>query len=117
MQSVNILSQALEQYEGTYVVISHDRHFVSRVANKIWYIEDYQIKQYPGTYEEYEWWRAEKEEKERRSGNPGMRPKKQAPAKPCIRKRKAGLWPQLQERPAGEELEKQITELGKRKAA
>lgn len=56
MQSVNILIQALDQYEGTYVVVSHDRHFVSQVANKIWYIEDEQIKEYPGTYDEYETW-------------------------------------------------------------
>ena len=56
MQSVNILIQALDQYEGTYVVVSHDRHFVSQVANKIWYIEDQQIKEYPGTYDEYETW-------------------------------------------------------------
>ncbi|MDJ1481223.1 ABC-F family ATP-binding cassette domain-containing protein [Cytophagaceae bacterium YF14B1] len=61
MQSVSILIQALEQYEGTYVVISHDRHFVSHVANKIWFIEDYQIKEYPGTYDEFETWYAERE--------------------------------------------------------
>ena len=60
MQSVNILIQALEQYEGTYVVVSHDRYFVSNIANKIWYIEDEQIKEYPGTYDEYEWWMEEK---------------------------------------------------------
>ena len=60
MQSVNILIQALEQYEGTYVVVSHDRYFVSQIANKIWYIEDEQIKQYPGTYDEYEWWLEER---------------------------------------------------------
>jgi ATP-binding cassette subfamily F protein 3 len=60
IQSVNILIQALQQYEGSYVVVSHDRHFVSHVANKIWYIEDYQIKEYPGTFEEYEIWQAER---------------------------------------------------------
>ena len=60
MQSVSILIQALEQYEGTFVVISHDRHFVSHVANKIWYIEDYQLKEYPGTYDEYEQWNADR---------------------------------------------------------
>lgn len=62
MQSVNILIQALEQYEGTYVVVSHDRYFVSQIANKIWYIEDEQIKEYPGTYDEYEWWMEERKE-------------------------------------------------------
>ncbi|WP_234735049.1 ABC-F family ATP-binding cassette domain-containing protein [Tellurirhabdus bombi] len=60
MQSVNILIQALDQYEGTYVVVSHDRYFVSQIANKIWYIEDEQIKEYPGTYDEYEWWMEER---------------------------------------------------------
>ncbi|MCF0053801.1 ABC-F family ATP-binding cassette domain-containing protein [Dyadobacter sp. LJ53] len=56
MQSVNILIQALQQYEGSYIVVSHDRYFVENIANKIWYIEDHEIKQYPGTYHEYETW-------------------------------------------------------------
>jgi ATP-binding cassette subfamily F protein 3 len=56
MQSVNILIQALQQYEGTFVVISHDRHFVASIANKIWYIEGRQIKEYPGTYDEFVYW-------------------------------------------------------------
>jgi ATP-binding cassette, subfamily F, member 3 len=55
--SENILIQALQQYQGSFVVVSHNRHFVNQVANKIWYIEDHQIKEYPGTYEEYEYWR------------------------------------------------------------
>ena len=56
MLSVGILVQALQQYEGTFLVVSHDRHFITKVANKIWWIEDYQLKEYPGTYEEYQWW-------------------------------------------------------------
>ncbi len=59
--SENILIQALQQYQGTFIVVSHNRHFVSQVANKIWYIEDHQIKEYPGTYEEYEYWRKKNE--------------------------------------------------------
>lgn len=55
--SENILIQALQQYQGSFVVVSHNRHFISQIANKIWYIEDKQIKEYPGTYEEYEYWR------------------------------------------------------------
>jgi ATP-binding cassette, subfamily F, member 3 len=55
--SENILIQALQQYKGSFVVVSHNRHFVSQIANKIWYIEDKQIKEYPGTYDEYEYWR------------------------------------------------------------
>ncbi|MBO3697643.1 ABC-F family ATP-binding cassette domain-containing protein [Roseivirga sp. E12] len=59
--SVNILTQALQQYEGTFVIVSHDRHFVSQIANKIWYIEDGELKVYPGTYDEYEYWQSQKE--------------------------------------------------------
>jgi len=59
--SENILIQALQQYQGTFVVVSHNRHFVNQVANKIWYIEDHQIKEYPGTYDEYEYWRKKNE--------------------------------------------------------
>lgn len=59
--SENILIQALQQYQGTFVVVSHNRHFISQVANKIWYIEDYQIKEYPGTYEEYDYWKKKRE--------------------------------------------------------
>jgi ATP-binding cassette, subfamily F, member 3 len=55
--SENILIQALQQYKGSFVVVSHNRHFISQIANKIWYIEDRQIKEYPGTYEEYEYWK------------------------------------------------------------
>ena len=56
MVSENILIQALQQYQGTFVIVSHNRHFLSEVANKIWYIEDQEIKVYPGTYAEYEYW-------------------------------------------------------------
>lgn len=55
--SENILIQALQQYQGSFIVVSHNRHFISQVANKIWYIEDKQIKEYPGTYDEYNYWR------------------------------------------------------------
>src|SRR5882672_6683553 len=55
--SENILIQALQQYKGSFVVVSHNRYFISQIANKIWYIDNHQIKEYPGTYEEYEYWR------------------------------------------------------------
>jgi ATP-binding cassette, subfamily F, member 3 len=60
IQSVNILIQALKQYEGTFTVVSHDRYLLDNVANKIWFIEDQQIKEYPGTYAEYEEWLAKR---------------------------------------------------------
>lgn len=75
--SENILIQALQQYQGSFVVVSHNRHFVSQVANKIWYIENHEIKEYPGTYDEYEYWRKSTEQT---AAKPEAPPKKQQPA-------------------------------------
>ncbi len=55
MQSVGILIKVLQEYEGTFIIVSHDRFFLSEVANKIWWIEDHQVKEYPGPYDEYEY--------------------------------------------------------------
>ncbi|MFN0291991.1 ABC-F family ATP-binding cassette domain-containing protein [Pedobacter helvus] len=60
IQSVNILIQALQQYEGTFISVSHDRYFLDHVANKIWFIEEDKIKEYPGTYAEFEEWDAKR---------------------------------------------------------
>jgi ATP-binding cassette subfamily F protein 3 len=54
------LIQALQQYEGTVIVVSHDRYFLDNIANKIWFIENKKIKEYPGTYQEYEEWNAKR---------------------------------------------------------
>jgi len=56
MQSTDILVQALNNYTGTAIFVSHDRHFITRVANKIWWIEDHQLKEYLGSYAEYKYW-------------------------------------------------------------
>jgi ATP-binding cassette subfamily F protein 3 len=59
--SIQVLIQALNAYEGTYIIVSHDRWFLQQVANKIWFIEEKKLKEYPGTYEEYEHWKAKRE--------------------------------------------------------
>ncbi len=53
----------MQQYQGSFVTVSHNRHFVSNIANKIWYIENHELKEYPGTYDEYEYWRKKNEAK------------------------------------------------------
>ncbi len=57
IQSIEVLIQALQQYEGSFVLVSHDRYFVSEVATKIWWIEDEMIREYPGTYQEFLYWK------------------------------------------------------------
>ena len=60
--SVNILIQALQQYKGSFVLVSHDRFFISEVANKIWYIDEGVIKEYPGNFVEYQIWKKNQDE-------------------------------------------------------
>ncbi|HEY5371656.1 MAG TPA: ABC-F family ATP-binding cassette domain-containing protein [Hanamia sp.] len=60
MHSVDLLIEALNKYEGSYILVSHDRYFVNKTANKIWEIEDYKIKEFVGTYDELERWKLER---------------------------------------------------------
>ena len=57
IHSVDLLIGALNNYEGSIVFVSHDRHFVSKIANKIWEIEDHKIIEFKGTYAEWEDWK------------------------------------------------------------
>lgn len=54
ISSVNMLIQALNKFEGTYVLVSHDRYFIQNTANKIWEIEDGKISIFDGNYSEWE---------------------------------------------------------------
>ena len=56
MHSVELLAEALNKYEGSYILVSHDRYFISKTANKIWEIVDNQIKEFKGTYQEWIEW-------------------------------------------------------------
>lgn len=60
MHSVDLLIEALNKYEGSYILVSHDRYFVNKTANKIWEIENYKIKEFVGTYDEWERWKQER---------------------------------------------------------
>ncbi len=53
--TVESLSQALAEYSGTLIAVSHDRDFISRVATKILQIQNGQVLVYPGSYEDYAW--------------------------------------------------------------
>lgn len=69
IQSIEVLVQALQDYEGSFVLVSHDRYFVSQVANKIWWIEDEKINEYPGTYEEFTFWKAQRDAEKQKPQN------------------------------------------------
>ncbi len=57
LHSTELLIVALNRYQGSFILVSHDRYFISKTANKIWEIIDYQIKEFKGPYEEYVEWK------------------------------------------------------------
>jgi ATP-binding cassette subfamily F protein 3 len=75
IHSVDLLVEALNKYEGSLILVSHDRYFISRLANKIWEIEDKKIVEFKGTYAEWEDW------KERRLKDAQSKKNEPAPVK------------------------------------
>lgn len=53
LPSVEVLEEALREFRGTLLVISHDRYFLNRVVDEIYAIEEGQLVHYPGNYDDY----------------------------------------------------------------
>jgi len=51
--SVEALIQALKQYEGSLVFISHDVHFIRKLAESTWHISDGDVTKFSGGYDYY----------------------------------------------------------------
>jgi ATP-binding cassette subfamily F protein 3 len=58
IQSQEILQTVLEQFDGTIVMVSHDRYLVDRLATQIWEIRDGHLVVYNGRYADYQLSRA-----------------------------------------------------------
>ena len=53
LEAIEALVEALRAYDGTLILVSHDRWFVSELADRIIEIEPYGIEDFRGTYDEY----------------------------------------------------------------
>ena len=80
MVTVELLAEALTKYDGTIILVSHDRYFISKTANKIWEIEDEKIIEFKGDYKEWLEWKermakqkAQQAEPAKASGNKDSR--------------------------------------------
>jgi ATP-binding cassette subfamily F protein 3 len=60
LDSKDVLLDALEDFGGTLIFVSHDRYFVDKLATKIIHVGGGGIEVYPGTYEQFLWSRAER---------------------------------------------------------
>ena len=55
IKSKNVLIDALQQYEGTFIIVSHDRHFLDEVVEKVWRVGGGDVQTFIGNYAEYRW--------------------------------------------------------------
>jgi ATP-binding cassette subfamily F protein 3 len=69
LHSCELLIEALNNYQGTLMLVSHDRHFIAKTANKIWEIVDQEIKEFKGGYEEWVAWKERMARQKATAGN------------------------------------------------
>lgn len=130
IHSVDLLVEALNKYEGTIVLVSHDRYFISRIANKIWDMEDHKIREFKGTYAEYEDWKERKAKADAALLKEGKQPVKETAVKaeqpkpvaqPAVNNQNSGIDKELKkeltkQKTLFKQLEEKIAELNKKKA-
>ncbi len=81
MHSVELLADALTKYEGSLILVSHDRYFISKTANKIWEIVDHEIKEFKGSYDEWVAWNERMAKQQATNGKKDVVEKKEEPKK------------------------------------
>jgi ATP-binding cassette, subfamily F, member 3 len=59
LHSQGVLLQALQDFGGTVIFVSHDRQFVRELATAVLHIEDGRVKHHPCDYEQFRWRQAE----------------------------------------------------------
>ncbi|HTC48819.1 MAG TPA: ABC-F family ATP-binding cassette domain-containing protein [Candidatus Aquilonibacter sp.] len=55
LRAKDVLLEALMEYTGTVVFVSHDRYFIDKLATRVFEIGDGKVEVYPGNYEDYLW--------------------------------------------------------------
>jgi ATP-binding cassette, subfamily F, member 3 len=108
MATVELLAEALTKYDGSIILVSHDRYFISKTANKIWEIEDEQIIEFKGDYNEWVEW------KERMAKQKAANPEvpKQAP-KPVEKKVESVVVKEIKTGPIDKDQQKLVQKLQK----
>ncbi|PWH85632.1 ABC-F family ATP-binding cassette domain-containing protein [Brumimicrobium oceani] len=96
IQSKAVLKQALKQYEGTFIIVSHDREFLEGLTNRIWDIENKQLKIHHYTVQEYLAKKSEAFEQAQQQGKSNKtKAKEEAAAKVKAEEEKAAAKPAL----------------------
>jgi ATPase subunit of ABC transporter with duplicated ATPase domains len=53
LEAINALNIALQKYDGTVLLVTHDHDVVDEVATRIWHFENHEIEDFKGPYAEY----------------------------------------------------------------
>ena len=77
------IEEAVEEYGGNLLFVSHDRWFIEKFATRIWMLEDGQITDFKGTYSEFRAFRERQEQlKNARTSPEPEKPKEDRPRRP-----------------------------------
>ena len=98
LDSKDVLLEALEDFGGTLIFVSHDRYFVDRLATKIVAVGHGAVEVYPGTYEQFLWSRTAREQSRAAAETRPAAPAAPAPAAPgptpgAVRKPRSAVAP------------------------
>jgi ATP-binding cassette subfamily F protein 3 len=74
LRAKDVLQEALRNYSGTLVFVSHDRAFLDAVATRVFEIREGTLRIYPGNYEDYLWQTAREAEVQTANGSPSSPP-------------------------------------------
>jgi ATP-binding cassette subfamily F protein 3 len=125
LDSKDVLLEALEDFGGTLIFVSHDRYFVDKLATKIVEVGRGTIEVYPGTYQEFLWSKrarataaaapppkpAQTSRPKSAPLAPPAAPKAAAPSRPSREEQKRADAETRKKRRALEERQKRITDL------
>jgi len=79
LDSKDVLLEALEDYGGTLIFVSHDRYFVEKLANRVVEVGGGEAHSYPGRYDEFLWSKGQ-----RKGPAPANQPSPPRPGKPGV---------------------------------
>ena len=88
MDSRAVLTEALRQFEGSVVFISHDRHLINAIGTKVIEVRDGRLTHYPGDWEYYQWKKAQEAAPAAAPCRPGRRAAGAAPQAAAARPRR-----------------------------
>jgi ATP-binding cassette subfamily F protein 3 len=55
LRAKDVLLNALQEFNGTVVFVSHDRYFIDKLATRVFEVGDGRVEVFPGNYEDYLW--------------------------------------------------------------